>query len=241
MQIMKTIFLTLKKSIWSKFYFAFCPLLIAFCLLPFSSSAQFFTWVFHTDMPFTQIENTAFKTAWNTRYANKLNDIKNDREKTLAYLMTVEEVQRKIFNTLSNVSDAVKDGKTMVTITKKIPMIFNNLAESVKLAAGKPYMLTLVQDMYQNFYLRIFNLTNYLKDVVLSSDEKILIDPVRRHKFVYDVYCEINILHQLSQSIVDQYKLHNLQDAIDKIVPASTFYNIDKILVQDIIRKIKMF
>lgn len=58
MQIMKTIFLTLKKSIWSKFYFAFCPLLIAFCLLPFSSSAQFFTWVFHTDMPFTQIENT---------------------------------------------------------------------------------------------------------------------------------------------------------------------------------------
>ncbi len=102
-------------------------------------------------------------------------------------------------------------------------------------------MLPLVEDIYQVFYMRILNLSTYLKDVVLSSDEKILIDPVRRHQFVYDVYNEISILHQLSQSILNQYQLHNLQDAIDKIIPASTFYNIDKTLVQDIIRKIKLF
>jgi hypothetical protein len=204
-------------------------------------NTQFVTWAFHTDLPFTQIENTTYKVAWNHTYANKLNDIKNDREKTLAYLTVVEEVQRKIFSTLSHVSGAVKDGKTMVTITKKIPGIFDNLQKSVRLAAGKPYMLPLVEDIYQVFYMRILNLSNYLKDVVLSSDEKILIDPVRRHQFVYDVYNEISILHQLSQSILNQYQIHNLQDAIDKIIPASTFYNIDKMLVQDIIRKIKLF
>jgi len=206
-----------------------------------SANAQFVTWAFHTDLPFTQIKNTAYKVAWNNRYADKLNDIKKDREKTLAYLMTVEEIQRKIYNSLSNVSGAVKDGKTIVAITKKIPLILNNLQESIKLAAGKPYLLPLVEDIYQVFYIRLLHLSTYLKDVVLSNDEKILIDPVRRHQFVYDVYCEINVLHRLSQSILNQYQLHNFQDAIDKIIPASTFYNIDKTLMQDIIRKIKLF
>jgi len=201
--------------------------------------AQFVTWAFHTDLPFTQIENTAYKVAWNNKYANKLNDIKNLRQKTLASLTIVEEVQRKIFNTLSNVDGAIKDGKTMITIGKKVPIIFDNLEKSVKLATGKPYLLTITGDMYNVFYQRVLRLSAYLKEVVLKSDEKLLIDPVRRHRFVYDVYCEINVLQQLSQSICNQYELHNLQDAIDKIIPISTFYNVDKMLVNDILRKMK--
>ncbi|MBO9572381.1 MAG: hypothetical protein J7497_09265 [Chitinophagaceae bacterium] len=210
-------------------------------LSTYQSSAQFVTWVFHTDLPATQLENTAFKVAWNSLYSSKLNEIKNDREKTLASLMVVEEVQRKIFNTLSNVDNAVKDGKTMVLIGKKIPLIYSNLQKSAGLAVGKPYMLTIVGDMYSTFYERILKLTDYLYSFVLSSDEKILIDPVRRHQFVYEVYNEINVLYQLSASIINQYQLHNLQDAIDKIVPLSTFYNVDKMLVNDVIRKIKFF
>jgi hypothetical protein len=216
----------------------FCAIML---LSTTKSYGQFVTWVFHTDLPFTQIENTAYKVAWNHTYANKLNDIKNDREKTLASLMVVEEVQRKIFRTLSNVDDAVKDGKTMVAIGKKIPLIYTNLQKSAGLAVGKPYMLTIVGDMYRTFYERILKLSDYLYTFVLSSDEKILIDPVRRHQFVYEVYSEISVLQQLSQSIVNQYQLHNFQDAIDKIVPLSTFYNVDKMLVNDVIRKIKLF
>ena len=200
---------------------------------------QFVTWAFHTDLPFTQIENTAFKVTWNVKYANKLSDIKNLREKTLASLTIVEEVQRKIFNTLTNVDGAIKDGKTIITIAKKIPVIFENLEKSAKLAVGKPYLLAITGDMYNVFYQRVMRLSTYLKEVVLKSDEKLLIDPVRRHRFVYDVYCEINVLQQLSQSICNQYELHNLQDAIDKIVPLSTFYNVDKMLVKDILRKMK--
>ncbi|HEX7754274.1 MAG TPA: hypothetical protein VF421_02935 [Niabella sp.] len=216
----------------------FCAIML---LSGYKSSAQFVTWVFHTDLPFTQLENTAFKVAWNNMYSGKLNDIKNDREKTLASLMVVEEVQRNIFKTLSNVDDAVKDGKTMIAIGKKIPLIYSNLQKSAGLAVGKPYMITIVGDMYRTFYERILKLTDYLYTFVLSSDEKILIDPVRRHQFVYEIYSELSVLYQLSNSIVNQYQLHNLQDAIDKIVPLSTFYNVDKMLVNDVIRKIKLF
>lgn len=204
-----------------------------------SSNAQFVTWAFHTDLPFTQTENTALKSAWNYKYADKLNEIKKNREKTLEYLVFIEEVQRKIFNTLSNVDGALKDGKTMLAVSKKIPQIFVNLEKSVELAAGKPYLLTITGNMYQVFYQRCLNLSAFLKDVVLRSDEKLLIDPVRRHQFVYEVYSEINVLQQLNLSILNQYKMKTLQDAVDKVIPVSTFYNVDKIIVQDILRKVK--
>ena len=214
-------------------------IIIALLTIPNLGKAQFVTWVFHTDLPFTQLENTAYKCGWNYTYANKLKQIKEDREKTLEYLAFVEEVQRKIYNTLSNVDGAVKDGKTMWALSKKVPEILKNLEKSAELAAGKPYLLTITGDMYNIFYQRCLNLTNYLQEVILKSDEKILIDPVRRHKLVYDVYSEINVLYQLSKSILDQYRLKTLQDAVDKIVPVSTFYNVDKMIVQDILRKIK--
>lgn len=202
-------------------------------------NAQFVTWVLHTDLPVTQSENTAFKCGWNNSYANKLKEIKAHREKTLEYLVFIEDVQRKIYNTLSNVDGAVRDGKTMWVLSKKVPEILKNLEKSIELAAGKPYLLTITGDMYTVFYRRCMNLTNYLQDVILKSDEQILIDPVRRHKLVYDVYCEISVLYQLSKSILDQYRLKTLQDAVDKMAPVSTLYNVDKMIVQDILRKIK--
>ena len=214
-------------------------MIIMLLTISFFGNAQFVTWAFHTDLPFTQLENTAFKCGWNYTYANKLKEIKKNREKTLEYLVFVEEVQRKIYNTLSNVDGAVKDSKTIWTLSKKIPEILKNLEKSVELAVGKPYLLTITGDMYNIFYQRCLNLTNYLQNVILKSDEKILIDPVRRHKLVYDVYCEINVLFQLSKSILDQYPLKTLQDAVDKIIPVSTFYNVDKMIVQDILRKVK--
>jgi len=207
----------------------------------YSSKAQFVTWVIHTDLPVTQIANSAYKIGWLEMYSSKLKEIKENRDNTLRYLGIIEEVQRKVFNTLSNVSGAVKDGKTMIAITKKVPIIFENLQKSVELAAGKPYMLVLVKDIYQVFYLRILKLTDYLKEVVLSNDEKILIDPVRRHRFVTDVYNELNVLQQMSKSICNQYELHNLQDAIDSVVPLSTFYNIDRMVINDILTRIKLF
>lgn len=219
-----------------------CMLAVLFSIcffIPKPAASQFVTWAFHTDLPFTQTKNSVFKCSWNYAYADKLKEVKENREKTLEYLVFVEEVQQKIFNTLTNVDGAIKDGKTLWALRKKMPEIFTNLEKSVQLAAGKPHLLTITYDMYNIFYQRCLNLTTYLKEVILKSDEQLLIDPVRRHKLVYDVYSEVNVLYHLSKSILDQYRLKTLQDAIDKVIPVSTFYNVDKMMVQDILRKMK--
>lgn len=198
-------------------------------------------YVIHKDLLGIQARNTAYKNLWNSNYANKLDEIKSDREKVASYLTVIEAVQNKIYSSLVNVDDAIKNGKTLGYISKKIPLIFNNLSEAAKLAIGKPYLLIMVQNQSQVFIARITNLSNYLRDIVLSQDEQILIDQAKRDRFVYEVYQEINVLYHLSQSIVDQFKMHNLSDAINEVVPYKLFINVDKIIVNGILTKLKFF
>jgi hypothetical protein len=72
--------------------------------------------VIHNDLIATNTSNTIYKVGMHKLYDSKLNEIKNRREKTLQYATTIEEVQRKIFGSLTNVEGAIRNGKTMIYI-----------------------------------------------------------------------------------------------------------------------------
>ncbi|WP_462254678.1 hypothetical protein [Ferruginibacter sp.] len=208
-----------------------------FLLLPLISQAQSF--VIHNDLIATQTKNSAYKIAWNELYGQKLDAIKKDRERTTSYLGIIQQVQEKILQCLSNVDAAIKNGKALFYISKKIPLIFTNLQKSVVAAVGKPYSLALVGNQIPIFTVRLTNLTNYLNQQVLGSDESILIDQAARDRFVRTVYDEINVLYQLSNSMYRTIESANFQDAVNKIVPFQTYINIDRVIIQDILFRFK--
>lgn len=196
--------------------------------------------VIHTDLIPQMQANTDAKILLNKAYENKLNQIKEDRDKTLAYSTAIEEVQRKVFNSLTNVDGALRNGKTLIYISKKIPHIFNNLVEASQLAAGKPFLATLAADQARIITGRVVKLQNYLNDFVLKDDPKALINPTDRAKFVHEVYENILIIDNMSASLINAFKLYNLQDAVNKVVPFEMYKNVDKILIQDIVKKVKL-
>lgn len=196
--------------------------------------------VLHTDLIPTLQANSEYKILMNKTYENKLNAIKEHREKTLSYVTTIEEVQRKTFNSLTNADAALKNGKTLIYISKKIPQIFNNLAEASQLAAGKPLLATIAADQAEVITARVVKLQSYLNDFVLKDDPKALINPTERTKFVYEVYQNILIIHSMSNALVNSFKLYNIQDAVNKVVPYQTYKNVDKILISDIVKKVKL-
>jgi hypothetical protein len=208
-----------------------------FFLLPLLTKAQSF--VIHDDLIATQGNNSSYKIAWNELYGQKLDAIKKDRERTTYCLGIIQQVQEKILKSLSNVDDAIKNGKALFYISKKIPLIFTNLQKSVVAAAGKPYSLVLVGNQIPIFTVRLTNLTNYLNQQVLGSDERILMDQAARDRFVRTVYDEINVLYQLSSSMYRTIESANFQDAVNKIVPFQTYINIDKVIIQDILFRFK--
>lgn len=175
----------------------------------------------------------------NKLYEKKLDKIKADRERTMQYAETIEEVQRKMYSSLTNVESGLRNGKTLLYISKKIPKIFDNLKEATTLAAGKPYLLAVAKENTEIMVGRIIKLQAYLKDFVLKADDKTLLNPLDRDKFVWEVYQDINIIYALSESMVSMFKMYNLQDAIDKVVPYKLYYNMDKIIVNDIRNKLK--
>jgi hypothetical protein len=195
--------------------------------------------VIHNDLIETQTKNSAYKIAWNELYGQKLDAIKKDREKTSSFLGIIQEIQEKILNTLSNVDDAIKNSKALFYISKKVPLIFTNLQKSMVAAVGKPYSAVFVSEQIPIFTVRISNIINYLKQQVLSSDEQILIDQAARDRFVRNVYDEINVLYQLSNSIYRAIESANFQDAVNKIIPYQTYINIDRMIIRNILFRFK--
>jgi hypothetical protein len=196
--------------------------------------------VIHTDLIPRMQANTESKLLLNKTYENKLNQIKEDRDKTLAYATTIEEVQRKVFSSLTNVDGALRNGKTLIYISKKIPHIFSNLVEASQLAAGKPFLATIAADQARIITERVVKLQSYLNDFVLKDDSKTLINPTDRSKFVHEVYENILIIDNMSASLINAFKLYNLQDGVNKVVPFQMYKNVDKILIQDIVKKVKL-
>ena len=206
-------------------------------LLPFIIKAQSF--VIHRDLIATQLTNSSYKIVWNELYGQKLDAIKKDRERTTTCLGIIQQVQEKILKSLSNVDDAIKNGKALFYISKKIPLIYTNLQKSVVAAVGKPYSLALVNDQIPIFTVRLTNLTKYLNQQVLGNDESILMDQSARDRLVRNVYEEINVLYQLSNSMYRTIESANFQDAVNKIVPFQTYINIDNVIIQDILFRFK--
>ena len=80
--------------------------------------------VMHPDLIAQQSRNTAYKMFWSGRYSNTLQNIREHRNSTLASMTGVEQIQQKIFNSLTQVQQGLQDGKTIWYIPKKSPIFF---------------------------------------------------------------------------------------------------------------------
>src|SRR5689334_2866516 len=105
--------------------------------------------VYHRDLMTEATSNTNYKVAHNTLYSDKLQEIEDKRERIATYSIGIEEVQHKIFTSLSNVDNAIKNSKALYNVSLRIPKIFDNLTKATSLAAGKPYLITIASNTTQ--------------------------------------------------------------------------------------------
>lgn len=195
--------------------------------------------VIHPDLIAQQGRNTAYKMFWAERYNNTLENIKDHRSGTLGSMAAVEQIQQKIFKSLTLVEQGLKDGKTVWYIARKIPRIFSLYEEAAKLAVKKPYLLTMVSREAELCYQRMLKLTQYLQEALLTSDESVLMDPVTRAKLVHQVYEEVRVMEALGQHLVFTLQAHTLQDAIQQVIPYKDYIQMDRAIIEGILRQWK--
>ena len=195
--------------------------------------------VIHPDLISQQGRNTAYKLFWAARYNKTLEHIKDHRSSTLGSMAAVEQIQQKIFKSLTLVEQGLKDGRTVWYTARKIPRIFSLYEEAAKLAVKKPYLLTMVSREAELCYQRLLNLTQYLQEALLTSDESVLMDPVTRAKLVHQVYEEVRVMEALGQHLVFTLQAHTLQNAIQQVIPYKDYIQMDRAIIEGILRQWK--
>jgi len=196
--------------------------------------------VIHKDLMQMIAENTADKQAWLKLYNKSLDSVKSYRNKVLENWSTIEAIQQKIYNNLTNVDDGIKQSRQLHYIALKVPKIFENVLEAGKIAIGKPYLVVYWNGTGQLLINKILSLQNFVSTFIMShNNDSLLIDQATRDQFLWTTYNKINTIYNISTNMVFMFRQYTLQMAINKIVPYQWYINLDKSISQEIINGVK--
>jgi len=206
---------------------------IAFCCYTKASTQNI---VYHADMFNQLMKNETFRTGVHQNYNTTLSGIKDKKEKVTAVISSVLMVQQKIFDALTNVSDGIRNVKTIGYIAQYAGSTFTNITTAIQLAAGKPYLIEIAGKQAIIIYERMAELTAFIQSFILNADESQLIKPTERDRFLYTVYRQVMVLNSMSADLCDKLRKWKFQDAVYHIIPLNQYYNQDKKLVNKILQ-----
>ena len=211
-------------------------------LLIFSLNTKSQSLVYHPDLMQRVAENTLDKQSWLLLYNNSLDTVQSDRKKVLANWGAIQAVQQKIYSSLTNVDDGIKQSKQLYYMSQKIPKIFDNILAAAKIAAGKPYLVVYWNSTGQILLNKVLSLQNFVSSFIMShGDDSLLIDQTTRDQLLWTTYNMINTIYNISSNMVHMFNQYTLQTAINKVVPYSWYINLDKSITQQILNNAKFW
>lgn len=205
---------------------------IVFLFFPFYSFSQ--NIVVHKDLLIQVVKNDAYKTASLLNYSDGLSKIQTRKETVAAAAASMDIVQQKVFNSLTNVDDGIRNVRTLFYISKYTTSILKNAQKAITIAAGKPYLVSIASKQAIIVYERIGGLTSFVTDFVMTSNETQLIKPTERDRLLYTVYRQLIVLNSLTQNLCDKMSKWKVQDAANSIIPINQYINTDKIIISNI-------
>jgi hypothetical protein len=211
-------------------------------LIIFSTKGKSQSIVYHQDLMQRIAENTADKQSWLMLYNNSLDTIQSDRKKVLTNWGTIEVVQQKIYSSLTNVDDGIKESRQLYYIAQKVPKIFDNIVEAGKIALGKPYLVVYWNGTGQLLTDKILSLQNFVSTFIMShNNDSLLIDQTTRDQLLWTTYNMINTIYNISSNMVYMFGQYSLQMAINKVVPYRWYIQLDKSITQQILSNAKFW
>jgi hypothetical protein len=211
-------------------------------LVIFSFNAKSQSLVYHPDLMQRVAENTLDKQSWLLLYNNSLDTVQSDRKKVLANWGAIQAVQQKIYSSLTNVDDGIKQSKQLYYISQKIPKIFDNILAAAKIAVGKPYLVVYWNSTGQILLNKVLALQNFVSSFIMAhGNDSLLIDQTTRDQLLWTTYNMIGTIYNISSNMVHMFNKYTLQTAINKVVPYSWYINLDKSITQQILNNAKFW
>lgn len=214
----------------------FLFVLFAFCI-KLSATAQ--QYVLDEKYLVSVEANQAVRMSAEQTHNQYLGKINNNIEDLNTNVGSVVLAQEMIYNGLSNVNSALKDGlevKYMATITADMISYLN---QALALGKSDPYLLLFATNIANEMKVRSVALVSEVSTYVLKSGDNILADYNGRDQLLKKVTTTLQILDGLAYGAWRAMYWAKQRSIIATINPWQDFINKDKYFVQQIITNAK--
>ena len=213
-------------------------LLIAFSfvLSAFSYGQEY---VFDAQHLLAVMENGAARNSAEVAHNQYLSKINSNLENIGINMSSVVLAQTIIYNALSDVNSAIKDGVAVKNMTVTISDMISYLNQCLDLAKSQPYLLLFAQNIEQQMQVRAIALVSDVSGFVLKEGGNVLADYNARDQLLRKVTQELEIMDSLAYGAWRAMYWAQQRGLIASINPYQSFINKDKLFVSQIIDNAK--
>jgi hypothetical protein len=217
------------------------PFALPVCLFLLFISARTFAQQYVLDEKYlVSVEaNQAVRMSAEQTHNQYLGKINNNIEDLNTNVGSVVLAQTIIYNGLSNVNSALKDGlevKYMATITADMISYLN---QALTLSKSDPYLLLFASNIANEMKLRAVGMVTEVSSYVLKSGNNVLADYNGRDQLLKKITNTLQILDGLAYGAWRAMYWAKEQGIISSINPWQNYIDKDKYFVQEIINNAK--
>lgn len=183
--------------------------------------------------------NQAVRSSAEDTHNQYLTKINNNIEDLNTNVGSIVLAQTIIYNGLSNVNSALKDGlevKYMATITADMVLYLN---QALELGKSDPYLLLFASNIANEMKVRAVGLVSEVSGFILKSGDNVLADYNSRDQLLKKVTTTLQILDGLAYGAWRAMYWARQRGVISSINPWQNYINKDKYFVQEIINNAK--
>lgn len=187
----------------------------------------------------TVIENGSMQSAAESTHNNYLGKIKSNIETVNTNVGSVVLAQTMIYQGLSNVNSALKNGMAVRDMAFIIADIMNYTNQTLAMARSEPYLLLFTEQFDRDIQGRATRLVTDVSAFILKEGDNVLADYNSRDQLLWKVRQELQIIAGLAYGAYRAVFWARERGIIASVNPYAAWINNDKIFVGDIIRNAK--
>lgn len=215
--------------------------LLTFSIAVYGASLQLNaqTLVYNDKLLVQLTKNQAVRLASNESYLNsykKQKKIYDDVNQKIAQIVAIQEY---IYDKLTNVNSAIRQGKQLYYLSKTFAQIGINANDVLSLTAQHPEYAILLNRFYIGATQELLKMQSELTNDILHEENDFLMDPYDRQELIQNLSTKAQMINGYLICIKIRLKNAKKTPYIYQIPTINTYVNLDRMIVKGIIEKYK--
>lgn len=185
------------------------------------------------------VENGSVQSSAEVTHSQYLNKIDNNLQTINTNVGSVVLAQTIIYNGLSNVNSALKDGLAVKDMALIVGDIISYTDQTLQMARAEPYLLLFAESHANEIKGRAARLVTDISGFVLKEGSNVLADYNSRDQLMMHVRQELQIIDGMAYGAWRAVFWAKQRGIIASVNPFAAYINNDKVFVDAIIRNAK--